>query len=119
TPADAALLHEFVNVMSDDLLGCTIVHNEREVFYDARIRLHGSMYTRDIPSSTGFTVRFPSDHPLRGSRGSVVVRRSDMVESFLKHLLNKAGGVPGNFEDIVYLVSHRSDNHGPARLKLA
>jgi hypothetical protein len=119
TPADAALLHEFVNLMSDDLLGCTIVHNEREVFYDARIRLHGSMFSRPSPSSTGFTVKFPSDHLFRGSRSSVIVRRSGMVESFLKHLLNKVGGLPANYDDIIYLVSHRPDNRGPARLNLA
>ena len=76
TPADAALLHQFVNLMSDDLFGCTIVHNEREVFYDARIRLHGSMFSRTSSSSTGFAVKFPADHLFRGSRKSVVVRRS-------------------------------------------
>jgi len=119
TPADAALLHEFVNLMSDDLLGCTIVHNEREVYYDARIRLHGSMFSRTSPSSTGFTVKFPSDHLFRGSCDSLVVRRSAMVESFLKHLLNKAGGLPANYDDIIHLISHRSDNRGPARLNPA
>lgn len=119
TPSDATLLHDFVNLMSDDPLGCTIVHNEREVYYDARIRLHGSMFSRTSPSSTGFTVKFPSDHLFRGSCDSVVVRRSAMVESFLKHLLNKAGGLPANYDDIIYLISHRSDNRGPARLNLA
>ncbi len=119
TPADAALLHDFVNMMSDDLLGCTIVHNEREVFYDSRIRLHGSMFSRDSPSFTGFVVKFPADHLFRGYVNSVVVRRSGMVESFLKHLLNKVGRLPANYDDIVYLISHRTDNRGPARLNLA
>lgn len=119
TPGDAGLLHSFVNLMSDDRLGCTVIHNEREVFYDAQIRLHGSMFSRPDAATTGFTVTFPADHAFRGSRRSVVVRRSGMVESFLKHILNQAGGLPGNYDDIVYLVSHRADNRGPARLNLA
>ncbi|PYJ97131.1 MAG: hypothetical protein DME23_17060, partial [Verrucomicrobia bacterium] len=119
TPADANLLHSFVNLMSDDLLGCTIIHNEREVFYNARIRLHGSMFSRPDASMTGFHVKFPADHLFRGSRGSVIVRRSGMVESFMKHILNQAGGIPANYDDIVYLVSHRSDNVGSARVNLA
>ncbi|PYL01620.1 MAG: hypothetical protein DME19_00970 [Verrucomicrobia bacterium] len=119
TPGDSRLLHSFVNLMSDDLLGCTVIHNEREVFYNAFIRLHGSMFSRTDASTTGFTVKFPADHLFRGSRGSVIVRRSGMVESFMKHIQNQAGGLPANYDDIVYLVSHRSDNVGPARLNLA
>ena len=91
TPRDSSLLHSTVNLMSDDLLGCTIIHNERELFYNARIRLHGSMFSRPDASTTGFTVKFPADHLFRGSRGSLIVRRSGMVESFMKHILNQAG----------------------------
>lgn len=119
TPGDSGLMHGRLNLMSDDLLGCTIIHEEEEVFYNARIRLHGSMFSRDSASTTGFTVKFPRDHLFRGSRASVVVRRSGMTESFLKFLMNKAGGLPANYDDIVYLVSHRSDNRGPARLNMA
>lgn len=119
TSADAALLHAFTNLMSDDWLGCTVVHNEDEVFYDARVRLHGSMFSRPTASTTGFTVSFPSDHLFRGSRASVIVRRRGMVENFLKHIVNHAGGLPGNCDDIVWLVSHRADNVGAARLILA
>ena len=119
TPDDAALLHSFVNLMSDDLLRCTVIHDEREVFYDSRIRLHGSMFSRPDASGTGFTLKFPSDHLYRGSRASVVVRRSDLGATMLKHVLNQAGGLPANYNDVVYLVSHRPDNVGPATLDLA
>ena len=37
----------------------------------------------------------------------------------MKHVLNQAGGIPANYDDIVYLVSHRSDNVGSARVNLA
>jgi hypothetical protein len=119
TPADAALLHTTVNLMSDDLMGCTVIHNEREMFYDARIRLHGSMFSRPDASTTGFTVIFPADHLFRGSRTEVIVRRSDLGASLVKHILNQAGGLPGNYNDVVYLVSHRADNVGAATLNLA
>jgi hypothetical protein len=119
TAADSSLLHSDVNMMSDDLLGCTVIHNEQEVFYDAKIRLHGSMFSRDQPNLTGFTIKFPADHLFRGSRESIIVRRRGMVETVVKHVLNAAGGLPGNYDDIIYLVSHRSDNLGNARLNLA
>lgn len=119
TPADAALLHDTVNLMSDDPMGCTAVHNEREVFYDAHIRLHGSMFSRPDASSTGLVVEFPADHLFRGSRGSVIVRRSDLGANLVRHILNQAGGLPANYNDVVYLVSHRPDNVGFATLVLA
>jgi hypothetical protein len=119
TAADSSLLHSEINMMSDDLLGCTVVHNEREVFYDARIRLHGSMFSRNQPDLTGMTVKFPANHRFRGSRESVIVRRRGLVETIVKHILNSAGGLPGNHDDVVHLVSHRSDNTGTARLNLA
>ena len=119
TPADSTLLHSAINMMSDDLLGCTVVHNEREVFYDAKIRLHGSMFSRNQPNLTGMTIKFPANHRFRGSRESVIVRRRGLVETIVKHILNSAGGLPGNYDDIVHLVSHRSDNLGTARMNLA
>lgn len=119
TGPDSALLHSAINMMSDDLLGCTVVHNESEVFYDAKIRLHGSMWSRYRPHDTGLTIKFPADHRFRGSRESVIVRRRGLVENFVKHILNSAGGLPGNYDDVVHLVSHRSDNIGTARLNMA
>lgn len=119
TPGDAGLMHAFTNLMSDDLLGCTVVHNETEAFYDAKIRLHGSMFSRTDATSTGMTIKFPTDHLFRGSRPSVIARRRGMVETFVKHILNAAGNIPGNYDDMIYFVSHRPDNVGNARLNLA
>jgi hypothetical protein len=112
-------MHAFTNLMSDELLGCTIIHDEREVFYNARLRLHGSMFSRNSAGTTGFTVKFPSDHLFRGARQSVIVRRGDKIESYMKHILNQVGGLPANYDDYAHLVSHRSDNLGAARLNMA
>ncbi|HTI72032.1 MAG TPA: lamin tail domain-containing protein [Candidatus Limnocylindria bacterium] len=119
TARDAATLHDPLNMMSDEPLGCTIIHNESEVFYDAHIHLHGSMFSRNDPATTGFSIDFPADHLFRGTRGSVVVRRSDLVQVLGKHILNQVGGLPGNYDDVIYLLSHRSDNVGNATLNLA
>ena len=119
TVSDAQLMHVTTNLMSDDLLGCTVVHNENEVFYDAHIRLHGSMWSRTDPTSTGMTVKFPADHLFRGTRGSVIARRRGLVETFVKHIVNAVGGLPANYDDIAHFVSHRTDNLGTARLNLA
>ncbi|MGV3773822.1 MAG: lamin tail domain-containing protein, partial [Verrucomicrobiales bacterium] len=116
TASDSSLLHNNLNLMSDDNIPCTVVHNESEVYYDASIRLHGSMFSR--PAAGGFTVKFPADHLFRGTRQSVVVRRSGMIESLLKHFLNQVGGLPANHDDIVHFVSHLGDS-GPARMNLA
>jgi hypothetical protein len=118
-PPDYSLMHHVTNMMSDDLLGCTVVHQEQEVFYDAQIRPHGSMFSRNDPSTVGLTIKFPADHLFRGSRQSIVVRRRGMIETITKHILNAAGGIPGNYDDVVYLVSHRTDNVGNARMNLA
>lgn len=119
TPEDSSLMHATTNLMSDDLLGCTLVHNEREVFYDAQIRLHGSMFSRTDPTTTGMTIKLPADHLFRGSRSSIICRRRGMVETLVKHILNAAGGIPGNYDDLIMFVSHRTDNVGNARLNLA
>jgi hypothetical protein len=119
TPSDAELLHSFVNLMSDDLLGCTVVHNEREVYYNARIRLHGSMFSRPDAATAGLRIEFPADRLFRGSLPSVIVRRSDLVETIGHHILNQAGGLPCGYCDVVHLVSHRPDNVGAATLHLA
>ena len=119
TPADSTHMNTFINLMSDDPLGCTVIHNEREIFYNSHIRLHGSMFSRPDPSATGVRLEFPGDHLFRGSRTTVIVRRSDLVETIGRHILNQAGGLPANYCDVVYVIYHLSGNVGAATLDLA
>ena len=46
TQNDIDLLHLSTNVMSNDRLGCTVIFNEKEIYYDCGIRLKGSEHGR-------------------------------------------------------------------------
>ena len=118
TAADAAELASQVNMMSNRRRGCTIIHNEREVFYDGKIRLRGSMYSRSNSPQAGESVTFPADHLFRGTQRTISVRRSGMNEIVVKHAINSAGDLPDNFNDIIHLISFRSDIVGAARMEM-
>ncbi|MGI8601402.1 MAG: lamin tail domain-containing protein [Verrucomicrobiales bacterium] len=118
TAADAAALASQVDMMSNRRRGCTIIHNEREVFYNGAVRLRGSMYSRSNVSQAGESVQFPSDHLFRGTQRTVTVRRSGMNEIVVKHVINHGGGLPDNYNDVIHLISFRPDIVGAARLEM-
>lgn len=115
---DAAHLHDFENLMSDDRLGATVVWDNRDIFYDCGVHLHGSMFSRNDPDSCSFNIRFPADHAFRGVHRTVQVKRRAMQEIIAKFTQVQAG-VPGMYEDIVEFLSHRPGNSGAARMSLA
>jgi len=118
TTADANALANAVETMSNQRKGCTIVHNEQEVFYNGKVRLRGSMFSRGNPSTAGQSITFPSDHLFRGTQRTVSARRGGMNEIIVKHAINRAGGLPDNYNDIIHLISFRSDIVGPARMEM-
>jgi hypothetical protein len=118
TAADAAELASQVNMMSNRRRGCTMVHNEREIFYDGKIRLRGSMYSRSNSAFAGESLTFPADRLFRGTQRTVSVRRSGMNEIVVKHAINRAGGLPDNYNDVINIISFRSDITGPARMEM-
>lgn len=118
TAADATELASQVNMMSNRRRGCTIIYNEREIFYDGRIRLRGSMYSRSNSAFAGESITFPADKLFRGTQRTVSVRRSGMNEIVVKHTINAAGGLPDNYNDIINIISFRSDIVGPARMEM-
>ena len=118
TAADAAELASQVNMMSNRRRGCTIIHNEKEIFYNGKIRLRGSMYSRSGTGTAGQSLTFPADKLFRGTQRTVSVRRSGMNEILVKHTINSAGGLPDNYNDIINIVSFRSDSVGPARMEM-
>ena len=127
TPADLALLHAETNVMSNEFLGATVIHDEQEVFYDVGIHLQGSQRGRLDAGRVGFTLRFPPDHLFRGVHSGISIDRSggytgvggDQDEIVLKHALQQAGGLPGMYDDLVHVIPPRSDLTGTALLILA
>ncbi len=118
TTADANALASSLNIMSNRRRGCTIVHNEKEIFYNSKIRLRGSMYSRGNLGTSGESLTFPADHLFRGTQRTVSARIGGIEEIVVKHAINAAGGLPDNYNDIIQLISFRSDIRGPARLEM-
>jgi hypothetical protein len=121
TPADIALLYTNTNVMSNDMLGATVVYDNREVYYDVGVSLYSSQRGRVSDARIGFKLEFNADHLFRGVQSDVTIDRSGNArpqdEILLKHVIAHAGGgVPANYNDIVKVIAPRSQNTGSALL---
>jgi hypothetical protein len=127
TPADTAFLHASTNVMSNGRMPCTVIVDDRTAAYDAGVHLHGSERGRDVTARVGFTVRLPSDQPYRGVHDGFTVDRSggqsgkggDNDEILLKHAINKAGLLPGMYDDLCWFFAPRAQEDGSGLLVLA
>lgn len=122
TPADITKLHTPTNVMSNDRLPCTVIWNEKEIYYDCGIHLHGSERGRNQSVRVSFNVRFPSDRLLLGTHDSVVIDRSGQGNQFsqkeilIKRAITRAGGIPGSEDDICRVIAPQAAQTGPAIL---
>ncbi len=130
TTANANLMHEPSNVMSNDSLPATVIYRDSEVFYQARCRLKSSERGRLADIRLGFAVDFDPLQPFRGKQLTVNLDRSSygrgttgsgygQSDLFNWHFFNKAGGVPSMYNDLVYLVSPRPAHTGSAQLTMA
>ena len=129
TPANIDLLHgtsqgvNQTNVMSNELLPCTIIYDEQRAYYDAAVHLHGSQRGRYSDNRTGFHIEFQPDDLFRGVHPIMLIDRSGagdatgnrQEEIIIKHILNRAGGIPGNYSEICRLLAPRSIHNGPAQ----
>jgi hypothetical protein len=110
TAADAAYMHTGTNTLSNELLGCTVVSDEREVFYHAGVRLKGSFVGRNV-ARVGFHVAFDSTELFRGAHRVVSVDRSQHTgiggvgEIVIKHIANHAGGIPSMYDDLARCIA--------------
>jgi len=127
TAADAADMHNVAKVMSDAWRPATVIYNESEVFYNVGVRLKGSMAARPNPVYLGFSIRFEPDHKFRGVHESISIDRSGrgalvpngQEEILIKHMMRHAGGIPGMYDDLVYVISPRGTENGSALLMMA
>ena len=123
--ADIGLLHESSNVMSNDRLGCTVIVDERLVFYDAGVRLKGSEHGRASDVRVGYNIRFPADNLFLGAHETIAVDRSGAGDQFsqreimIKHAISHAGGIPGSYDDLIRVIAPRSQHTGSAILSKA
>lgn len=76
TAADRTQLFTGTNLMADDRLGCTVVYDEGEVFYDCGVRLKGSEHGRADAGRQSYNVSFPAEQKFRGVHDSVLLDRS-------------------------------------------
>jgi hypothetical protein len=117
TNRDSSTMHSSNEILSNHRYGCTIITNENEIYYDCGVRLRGSMFSRNSSDSTGINYKFPADKPYRGIHGTVTTRRRNVREIIAKHMINHAGGIHDNYNDIVQLI--HTTQKGTARLSMA
>jgi hypothetical protein len=124
TSADATWIHTGTNTLSNELLGCTVVSNEREVFYDAGVRLKGSFVGRNV-ARVGFHVVFDPEQLFRGVHRVVSVDRSQHTgiggvgEIVVKHIGNHAGAIPGMYDDLARCIAPLSSYTSQSELRLS
>lgn len=123
TPEDLAWLHEEVNLMSNDLLGASVVYNESEWYPDVGVRLKGSQRGRPSSVRLGYGLRFRDDQPFRGSHTGVMIDRSEGVsfgqrEVLLNIAATGAGLVSAEYNDLVHLIAPDATYTGSAELQL-
>jgi hypothetical protein len=123
TEADSDWLHDDVNLMSDDLIGATVIYNESQVFFDVGVRAKGSQRGRPEQPRLGYGVGFTREEPFRGSHLSVLIDRSEGVnfgqrEMLMNLVMTHAGSVSGEYNDLVHAMTPLSEHTGPAELQL-
>lgn len=130
TAANADFMHLPTNVMSNDMIPCTVVYQESEVFYNAGCRLKSSQRGRLADIRLGFAIEFDPEQPFRGVMTTVNLDRSGYgrgtpgsgyghSEIINWHFFSRAGGLPSMYNDMVYLISPRAAHTGSAVLTMA
>jgi hypothetical protein len=120
--ANTSLMHDPTNVMSNDLLPCTVIYDERIAYYDMGVRLKSSEHGRNEVARVGFHLEFPPDNLFRGVHPVMLIDRSGggsrptSEEIVVRHMLLKAGGIPAVNADIVRVLAPQSAHNGPAIL---
>ncbi|MHA3774016.1 lamin tail domain-containing protein [Verrucomicrobiota bacterium sgz303538] len=122
TNADTTFLHTATNVMSNDRLGCTVIYNESEIFYDCGVKLKGSERGRNQDTRVSFNIEFPEDHLFLGTHRTIAIDRSgagnqtSQKEILIKHAIASAGGIPGSQDDLCRIIAPLSKHTGSAIL---
>jgi hypothetical protein len=126
TEADRARLQTETNVMSNHRMPGTVVWNERQVYYDAGIRLKGSGFSR-ANAGAGHNIRFQPDQPFMGVHEVVAIdpiistegRGASHRELIIKHIANAAGGIPMMYDDVINWIAPQGSQNTAAQLLAA
>jgi hypothetical protein len=123
TPADIDWMFDKKNVMSNDLVGATVIDDDR-AYYDVGVRLKGSERGRPDTARVGFSLHFSPDQLFRGMLDDVNVDRSEGIgtgqrELFFNQAMNHAGTVTSQYDDLMQVLTPRPEHTGPAHLQMA
>ena len=136
TTADANALHDPLASVSNFRWGCTVIDGERDIYYDAGVRLRAAPYGRQGPRA-GWNISMGAHQPFRGVHNSIVIDgafnmpRGDgtgwlentigpSVNEMLYHTIgHRSGGVPANYDDICWFQAPLTSYNRLAQLKLA
>jgi hypothetical protein len=123
-PADEALLYQTNNLMSNERLGCTVIYDEKETYYDVGVRLKSSQRGRPEAARVGFNVRFNKDQLFRGVHGTVSIDRSEgqvtgCQEILFDHMMYASGGVPAEYNDLCKVIAPDPAHTSSAIMQLA
>ncbi len=125
TPNDANLLHAPTNAMSNDRIGATVVYDERTIYYDVGVRLKGSERGRRQDVRISFNVEFQPDQLFRGVHDNIAIDRSGAGDQFsqkeiiVEHIVTHAGDIPGEYSDLIRVITPRNTHTGSAMLMMA
>jgi len=123
-PADREQLYRITNRMSNGRIACTVIYNEREVYYNAGVRLKGSQRGRPQDARVGFNLGFNKDQMFRGAHRTVAIDRSEgqitgCQEILYDHMMNSTGAVPAEYNDLVRVIAPDPAHTSAAILQLA
>ncbi|NUN16005.1 MAG: lamin tail domain-containing protein [Myxococcales bacterium] len=124
TKADSDWMHMPVNLMSNDPIECTVIVDEETIHYGVTARTKGSQRGRPEVKRLGYALRFPKDNRFRGIYRSVFIDRSEGVgygqrEMLMNQVMNRAGSVSGEYNDLARVITPRLEHTGAAELQLS
>lgn len=119
TSGDASRMHVSTDILSNHRFGCTLITDEKVAAYDSGIRLRGSMFSRQSSSTTALNLKFPADRRYRGVHSTITTRRGNMREILVKHIINAAGGLHDNYNDVLHQYGHIGGQNGRVRTEMA
>ena len=113
TPADATELYKQENLMSNAAMPCTVIMNERDIYYRAGVSLKSSEHGRFNIIRVGYNIEFPPDDLFLGTHGGISIDRSGGTVTGQKEILIKtlnilAGGIHAPQDDLIRIIPTRA-----------
>ena len=124
TDADADFMDTDIQLMSNEQLGCTVIFDERDIYYDVGVRLKSSERGRVKDTRIGFRLNFHAEQPFNGVHQSIAIDRSagqvvGQREMLINMAMNRGGSVLSKYNDLIKVIAPKPEHSSPAELQLA